>query len=70
MAQRSLQSWSHMPPSTTSSFPRAGAGGHLACFNKNRDAIEKIASAKHERRQLEDGGVVIVEAGDLKSLSL
>ena len=51
-------------------LPAAGAGGHLACFNKHRDAIEKIASAKHERHQLEEGGVVIVDAGDLKSLSL
>jgi hypothetical protein len=49
--------------------PTPGAGGHLECFNKHRDAIEKIASGKHERHQLEEGGVVIVEAGDLKLIS-
>jgi len=51
-------------------LPTHGVGRHLACFNKHRDAFEKIASAKHQRQQLEGGGVVIVEAGDLKSLSL
>ena len=40
-------------------------GGHLACFNKHRDALEQIASAKHQRQQLEQGEVVIVDAGDL-----
>jgi hypothetical protein len=35
-------------------LPTPGVGGHLACFNKHRDAIEKIASAKHQRRHLEE----------------
>ena len=44
-------------------------GGHLACFNKHRDAIEKVANAKYQRGQLEEGGVVIVQAGELKPSS-
>ena len=44
-------------------------GGHLACFNEHRDAIENVANAKYQRRQLEEGGVVIVQAGDLKPSS-
>jgi hypothetical protein len=43
-----------------------GAGGYLACFNKHRETIEQVASAKHKRRQLEESGVVIVQAGDLR----
>lgn len=50
-------------------LPAPGAGGHLACFNKHRDAFERVASAKHERGQLAESGAVIVEAGDLKSSS-
>jgi hypothetical protein len=50
-------------------LPTTGAGGHLACFNMHRDAFEQIASAKHQRGQLEENGVVIVEAGDLKLIS-
>jgi hypothetical protein len=49
--------------------PTTGVGGHLACFNRHRDAFEQVANAKHQRRQLEDGGVVIVDAGDLKLIS-
>jgi hypothetical protein len=49
--------------------PTTGVGGHLACFNKHRNAFELIASAKHQRQKLEEGGVVIVEAGDLKLIS-
>jgi hypothetical protein len=48
--------------------PPAG-GGHLACFNKHRDAIEKVANAKYKRGQLEESGVVIVQAWDLKPSS-
>jgi hypothetical protein len=44
-------------------------GGHLACFNKQRDAIEKVANANCQRGQLEEGGVVIVQARDLKPSS-
>jgi hypothetical protein len=51
-------------------LPAAGVGGHLACFNKHRNAFEQAASAKHQRGQLEESGVVIVQAGDLKSSSL
>ena len=45
------------------------AGGPLACFEKHRDAFEQAASAKHQRGQLEEDGVVIVQSGDLKSLN-
>jgi Protein of unknown function (DUF1488) len=44
-------------------------GGHLACFNRHRGAIEKVANAKYQRGQLEEGGLVIVQAGDLKPSS-
>ena len=43
-----------------------GVGGHLACFNEHRDAIELIASTKHQRRQIEDSAVVLVDESDLK----
>ena len=45
------------------------AGGHVACFNKYREAIEHVASAKHQRGQLEEGGAVNVEVRDLKPSS-
>jgi len=48
----------------------AVSGGHLACFNKHRDAFEQAASAKHQRGLQEDNGAVIVQLGDLKSSSL
>ena len=48
--------------------PKVGA--HLACFNKHRDAIELVASAKHERGECEEDGAVIVQALDLTSASL
>ena len=44
-------------------------GGHLPCFNRHRRAIEEVANAKYQRGQLEEGGLVIVQAGDLKSSS-
>jgi len=44
----------------------AGVGGYLACFNKHRNTIEQVASAKHQRGQLDETGVVIVQAGDLR----
>ena len=44
-------------------------GGRLACFNKHRTAFEQIASAKHQRQQLGEGGMLIVEVGDLKLIS-
>ena len=44
-----------------------GEGGHLACFNRHRDELERAASNKHQRRQLEESGDVVVEVVDLKS---
>jgi hypothetical protein len=49
--------------------PTPGVGGHLACFNKHRSAFEQVASAKHQRQQLGESGMVTVEAGDLKLMS-
>ena len=49
--------------------PTPGAGGRLACFNKHRTAFEQIASAKHQRQQLGEGGMLVVEVGDLKLIS-
>jgi hypothetical protein len=49
--------------------PTPGVGGHLACVNKHRSAFEQIANAKHQRKQLGESGVVIVEAGHLKLMS-
>ena len=43
-----------------------GVGGHLACFHKHRDAIEQVASDKHQRGLLEESGAVFVQAGDLR----
>lgn len=48
---------------------RPGVGGYLACFNKHRDAIEQVASVKHQRGECEESGAVIVHAGDVKSSS-
>ena len=44
-----------------------GDGGPLARFNKRRDRFELAASAKHQRGQLEEDGLVIVDVADLKS---
>jgi hypothetical protein len=44
-----------------------GAGAHLACFNMHRNALEQVASAKHQRGQLEENGAVFVQTADLKS---
>ena len=41
-------------------------GGYLACFHKHRDAIEQVASVKHQRGLLDESGAVVVQAGDLK----
>jgi Protein of unknown function (DUF1488) len=49
--------------------PASGAERSLAFFNKHRDAFEQVASAKHQRGQLEENGAIIVLAGDL-ALSL
>jgi hypothetical protein len=46
-----------------------GDGGPLARFNKHRDRFELAASAKHERGQAEEDGLVIVDVADLKSAS-
>ena len=42
-------------------------GGDLACFNAHRDAIEEVASLKHQRGQIEDDGSVIVQCGDMQA---
>ena len=60
VTQAALDTFEHAEP---------GVGGHLACFNKHRDALELIATAKHQRGQLEESGAVTVEVGDLKMLS-
>ena len=44
-----------------------GDGGPLARFNKHREKFELAASAKHQRGQFEEDGLVIVDVGDLKS---
>jgi hypothetical protein len=67
MAQRSLQSWLHMPRLMISIDARPGVGWYLACFNKHRDAIEQVVSVKHQRGQCEESGAVIVQKGDLNS---
>jgi hypothetical protein len=46
------------------------AGGRLACFNKHRESIEQVASTKHHRGELDEGGAVIVQVGDLKPSSV
>ena len=46
-----------------------GVGGHLACFEKHRDAFEQVANAKHRRGLEEENGAVIVQAGDLKTFT-
>ena len=43
-------------------------GGHLACFNKHRAALEQIASAKHQQGQFAEGGAVVLELGDVKTI--
>jgi hypothetical protein len=48
-------------------LPSPGAEGHLARFNKHRDRFELAASAKHQRGQFEEDGLVIVDVADLKS---
>jgi hypothetical protein len=48
---------------------RPDVGGHLACFEKHRDAFEHIANTKHQRGLQEENGAVIVQAGDLKALT-
>jgi hypothetical protein len=40
--------------------------GYLERFNRHRDAIEKVASSKHQRGQIEESGVVVVQAADMK----
>ena len=44
-----------------------GDGGQLARFNKHRDRFELAASAKHQRGQFEEDGLVTVDVADLKS---
>jgi hypothetical protein len=47
-------------------LPTPGVGGHLACFSKHRNVFEHLASGKHQRQQLGESEMVIVDAGDLK----
>ena len=47
----------------------AGDGGPLARFTKHRDKFELAASAKHQRGQFEEDGLVIVDVADLKVAS-
>jgi len=44
----------------------AGHGGLLARLNKNRDRFELAASAKHQRGNFEEDGLVIVDVADVK----
>jgi hypothetical protein len=46
--------------------PTQEAGGYIARFNRHRIAFELVATAKHDRGQMEESGAVIVQAGDLK----
>jgi hypothetical protein len=46
-----------------------GVGGHLACFEKHRQAFEHVADVKHQRGVVEETGAVIVQAGDLKTFT-
>ena len=57
---------SHTLLSAGSMMSRREVGGHLACFHKHRDAIEQVASDKHQSGLLEESGAVIVQAGDLR----
>lgn len=43
-----------------------GSGDYLARFAKHRDGLEKIASRKHARGQIEENGSIIVQKGDLQ----
>jgi hypothetical protein len=46
-----------------------GDGGPLARFTKHREKFELAASAKHQRGQIDEGGLVIVDVADLKIAS-
>jgi hypothetical protein len=43
-----------------------GSGDYLSRFEKHRAGLEKIASKKHARGQIEDNGSIIVQKGDLR----
>jgi hypothetical protein len=43
-----------------------GDRDHLARFTKHRGKFELAASTKHQRGQIEEGGLVIVDVADLK----
>jgi hypothetical protein len=45
----------------------AGDGSPLVRFNKHRNRFELAASAKHQRGQCEEDGLVIVDVADVKS---
>ena len=47
----------------------SGDGGHLARFNKHRATFERVASAKHQRAEIAEGGAVVVEVADVKASS-
>ena len=48
---------------------RSGEGGHLACFEKHRDALEHVADVKYQRGVVEKTGAVIIQSGDLKTFT-
>jgi hypothetical protein len=57
VAHAALQSIEWSPP---------GSGDYLARFKKNRERLEKIASRKHGRGQIEKNGSIVVEKSDLQ----
>jgi Protein of unknown function (DUF1488) len=57
VAHAALQSIEWSPP---------GSGDYLARFEKHRDSLEKIASKKHARGQIEISGSIVVRKSDLE----
>lgn len=41
-------------------------GDYLAHFRKHRNKLERIASRKHARGQIEENGSIIVQGSDLQ----
>jgi hypothetical protein len=50
-------------------LPTPGPGGRLACFNGHREKFEQAANAKYHSGQLDEEWMLIVEVGDLKTIS-
>lgn len=57
VAHAALQSIEWSPP---------GSGDYLARFERNRDRLEKIASKKHGRGQMEQNGSIVIQKSDLQ----